>query len=297
MGLPRTFKKNDAIWVVVDRLTKSAHFLPVGKDLSARDCSVTWYPFELLYGQKCRAHICWNEVGERVIEGLELVEVTKENVAIAKEKLKEARSRQKSYADHHQRALEFKPGDRVFLKVSPCRGVQRFGLKWKLSLRFIGSFKILDPVGYNYHPYHVVQHPFDKIWEDLSFSEEPKAILDRQERVMRKKTIPLVKVLWKNHLEREATWENEEMMRTDYPHFFSLFGPWTYFIKPASLEFLGPDPNLNLEILRLTRMDGEEIRKCYMIYLDVFTSYYETARALGIPTYVKEGPQGLDSCQ
>ncbi|GKB13895.1 putative nucleotidyltransferase, ribonuclease H [Tanacetum coccineum] len=59
--------------------------------------------------------------------------------------------------------------------------------------------------------------------EDLYFVEEPEVILDRQERVMRKKVIHLVKVLWKNHPEREATWENEEMMRTDYPHFFSRF--------------------------------------------------------------------------
>nr|GEU33955.1 putative nucleotidyltransferase, ribonuclease H [Tanacetum cinerariifolium] len=204
-------------------------------------------PFELLYGRKFRVPICWKEVGERVIEGPELVKVTNEKVSIAKGKLKEARSRQKSYADCHRRTLEFKPGDHVFLKVSPCRGVRRFGLKGKLSPRFIGPFEILDRVGevsyrlalpsqlshvhnvfhvsllrgYNYHPYHVIQYPFDKIREDLSFAEEPEAVLDRQERVMRKKTIPLVKVLWKNHPEREATWENEEMMRTDYPHFFS----------------------------------------------------------------------------
>ncbi|GJU94170.1 putative nucleotidyltransferase, ribonuclease H [Tanacetum coccineum] len=190
-------------------------------------------------------------------KGPELVEVTNEKVSIAKEKLKEARSRQKSYADRHRRALEFKPGDRVFLKVSPCRGVRRFGLKGKLSPRFIGPFEILDRVGevsyrlalppqlshvhnvfhvsllrgYNYHPYHVVQYPFDKIREDLSFVEEPEAILDRQERVMRKKTIPLVKVLWKNHPAREATWENEEMMRTDYPHFFSRFGTFPFMIR------------------------------------------------------------------
>ncbi|GJX23424.1 putative nucleotidyltransferase, ribonuclease H [Tanacetum coccineum] len=150
----------------------------------------------------------------------------------------------KSYADRHRRALEFKPGDHVFL---PCRVVQRFGLKGKLSPRFIGPFEILDRIGevsyrlalppqlshvhnvfhvsllrgYNYHPYHVVQYPFDKIHKYLSFAEEPEAILDRQERVMRKKTIPHVKVLWKNHPACEATWESKEMMRTDYPHFFS----------------------------------------------------------------------------
>ncbi|GKC89250.1 putative nucleotidyltransferase, ribonuclease H [Tanacetum coccineum] len=82
--------------------------------------------------------------------------------------------------------------------------------------------------GYNYHLYHVVQYPFKKIREDLSFAEEPEAILDRQERVMRKKTIPLIKFLWKNHPSREATWENEEMMRTDYPHFFSRFGTFSF---------------------------------------------------------------------
>nr|GEV76077.1 retrotransposon protein, putative, Ty3-gypsy subclass [Tanacetum cinerariifolium] len=260
-GLPDTCKKNDAIWVVVDRLTKSAHFLPIQQGYSVsklaeifqqeiirlhgtptsivsdRDPPFTsrfWKGLQNSWGtrlkfstafhpqtdgqtertiqtledmlrscaldRKCRAPICWNEVGERVIEGPELVKVTNEKVAIAKEKLKEARSRQKSYVGRHRRALEFKPGDRVFLKVSPCRGVRRFGLKGKLSPRFIG---------YNYHPYHVVQYPFDKIREDLSFAEEPEAILDRQERVMRKKTIPLVKVLWKNHPKREATWENE----------------------------------------------------------------------------------------
>ncbi|GJU66910.1 putative nucleotidyltransferase, ribonuclease H [Tanacetum coccineum] len=283
-GLPRTFKKNDAIWVVVDRLTKSAHFLPIQQgysvsklaeifqqeiirlhgtptsivsDRDPRFTSRFWKGLQNAWGTRLKFSTAFHpqtdrqtELGERVIEGPKLVEVTNEKVAIAKEKLKEARSRQKSYADRHRRALKFEPGDRVFLKVSPCRGVRHFGLKGKLSPRFIGPFKILDRVGevsyrlalppqlahvhnvfhvsllrgYNYHPYHVVQYPFDKIREDLSFVEEPEAILDRQERVMRKKTIRLVKVLWKNHPEREATWENEEMMRIDYPHFFSQFG-------------------------------------------------------------------------
>ncbi|GKB33742.1 putative reverse transcriptase domain-containing protein [Tanacetum coccineum] len=132
-GLPCTFKKNDAIWVVVDRLTKSAHFLPIQIGYSTlkdmlRSCALklmgnrdeylclvefaynnSWHasikvaPFEILYGRKCRSPVCWNKVGERVIEGLKLVEVANEKVAIAKEKLKEARSRQKSYADHHRR--------------------------------------------------------------------------------------------------------------------------------------------------------------------------------------------------
>ncbi|GKD65771.1 putative reverse transcriptase domain-containing protein [Tanacetum coccineum] len=89
--------------------------------------SIKAAPFELLYGRKCRAPICWDEVGERLIEGPELIEITNEKVAVAKEKLKEARSRQKSYADKHRRDLRVQVGDRVFLKVSPFRGVKRFG--------------------------------------------------------------------------------------------------------------------------------------------------------------------------
>ncbi|GJW51077.1 putative nucleotidyltransferase, ribonuclease H [Tanacetum coccineum] len=176
----------------------------------------------------------------------ELIEITNEKVAVAKEKLKEARSRQKSYADKHRRDLEFQVGDRVFLKVSPFRGVKRFGIKGKLSPRFIGPFEILERIGevsyrlalppqlshvhdvfhvsllrgYHYHPLHVASYPFDQIQPDMSLSEEPESILDRQERVMRNKVIPFVKILWKNHPEREATWETEESMRASYPHFF-----------------------------------------------------------------------------
>ncbi|GJZ32604.1 putative nucleotidyltransferase, ribonuclease H [Tanacetum coccineum] len=179
--------------------------------------SIKAAPFELLYGRKCRAPICWDEVGERLIEGPELIEITNEKVAVAKEKLKEARSRQKSYADKHRRDLEFQVGDRVFLKVSPFRGVKCFGIKGKLSPRFIGPFEILERIGevsgYHYHPLHVASYPFDQIQPDMSLSEEPESILDRQERVMRNKVIPFVKILWKNHPEREATWETEESMR------------------------------------------------------------------------------------
>nr|GEY81308.1 hypothetical protein [Tanacetum cinerariifolium] len=68
--------------------------------------------------------------------------------------------------------------------------------------------------GYKYHPLHVISYPLDQIRTDLSYVEEPEAILDRQDRVMRKKTIPFVKILWRNHHEREATWETEESIRT-----------------------------------------------------------------------------------
>nr|GFC42768.1 hypothetical protein [Tanacetum cinerariifolium] len=172
-----------------------------------------------------------------------MIEVTNEKVSVAKEKLKEARTRQKSYPDKHRRSLEFQPGDHVFLKVSPARGVRRFGIKGKISPRFIGPFEILigevsyrlalPPQlshvhnvchvsllrGYKYHPLHVISYPLDQIRTDLSYIEELEANLDRQDRVMRKKTIPFIKILWRNHPEWEATWETEESIRTSYPHF------------------------------------------------------------------------------
>ena len=58
-----------------------------------------------------------------------------------------AQSRQKSYADAKQQDVEFKVGDQVFLRISPMKGVKRFGKKGKLSPQFIGPFEILDKVG------------------------------------------------------------------------------------------------------------------------------------------------------
>ncbi|KAL8149224.1 hypothetical protein AgCh_006291 [Apium graveolens] len=130
--------------------------------------------FEALYGRRCRAPSCWDEVGERVIEGPELVRITNEKVEKVKESLKAARSRQKSYAGQHRKFGGFEPSDHVFLKVSPCKGVKRL-------------------------------YPLYKIKEDLSCDEEAETILAREERVLRKNTIPFVKVLWKNYSEREAT--------------------------------------------------------------------------------------------
>ncbi|GJV45105.1 putative nucleotidyltransferase, ribonuclease H [Tanacetum coccineum] len=133
--------------------------------------SIKAAPFELLYGRKCRAPICWDEVGERLIEGPELIEITNEKVAVAKEKLKEARSRQKSYADKHRRDLEFQVGDRVFLKVSPFRGVKRFGIKGKLSPRFIGPFEILERTPY------LSYRTFTDVFHVISFEGIPLSVL------------------------------------------------------------------------------------------------------------------------
>ncbi|KAA0032776.1 DNA/RNA polymerase superfamily protein [Cucumis melo var. makuwa] len=144
-----------------------------------------------------------------------------------------AQDLQKSYADKRRRNLEFQVGDQVFLKLSPWRGVIRFGRKGKLSLRYIGPYQITERVGpttyklelpielarihdvfhvsmlrkYIPDPSHVLQEQPVELKEDLSYVEEPVQILDRKEQVLRNKTIPLIKVLWRHHGAEEATWE------------------------------------------------------------------------------------------
>ncbi|KAL5801658.1 hypothetical protein ACOSQ3_033290 [Xanthoceras sorbifolium] len=227
-GLPLTPQRYDAIWVIVDRLTKTAHFIPIRKDyklnklarlyvenivrlhgvpssiISDRDprftsrfwralqtalgtelnlstahhpqtdgqsertiqiledmlrscildfegnwgehlslvefaynnsyqASIGMAPYEALYGRPCRSPSCWAELDERITIGPEIIEETTSKVRSIQERLKVVQSRQKSYADLHRREVEYEIGDYVFLKVTPMRGVTRFGVKGKLA--------------------------------------------------------------------------------------------------------------------------------------------------------------------
>ena len=92
-------------------------------------------PFEALYGKKYRTSLNWVEVGDRGYFGLKFIKVAREQVTIIRSHLKAAQSRQKSYADKRRRLLQFGVGDYVYLKVSPMRGVHRFGIHGKLAPR------------------------------------------------------------------------------------------------------------------------------------------------------------------
>ena len=339
--LPSTTQRHDGIWVVVDRLTKSAHFLPIRENFSPqklaelfmshivslhgvpvsiisdrdprftlrfwkrlmkelgvklnlstvfhpqtdgqsektiqtledmlRSCvlqfkghwneylplseftynnsyhsSIEMSPYEDLYGKQCRNPLCWNETGERKLLGPEIVQATVDKVNVIRAKLKAAQDRQKSYADKRRKDLEFEVEDRVFLKLTPWKGVVRFGKRGKLSPRYIGPFEIVERVGpvayrldlpkelsrvhnvfhismlrkYIPDPSHVLEAPEIELRDDLSYEEQPVKILGREENELRNKTISLVKVLWRNHLVEEATWEREDQMRSQYPHLF-----------------------------------------------------------------------------
>ncbi|KAK6160494.1 hypothetical protein DH2020_003875 [Rehmannia glutinosa] len=138
-------RKNDAVWVIVDRLTKSAHFLPfrcgstlenqktICKDEyialmefaynNQHHSSIGMAPYEALYGRKCRNPVCWDEEGIRLLEGPDLIQDTVEKVKIVKSRLKAAQDRQKSYIDQHRREMEYEVGEKVFLRVSPWKGI------------------------------------------------------------------------------------------------------------------------------------------------------------------------------
>ena len=87
---------------------------------------------------------CWAEVGNAPLLGPELVRETTEKVALIRKRLVAAQSRQKSYADPKRRDVNFEVGDQVFLKVSPKRGILRFGKKGKLAPGYVGPFKIIE---------------------------------------------------------------------------------------------------------------------------------------------------------
>ncbi|XP_052888035.1 uncharacterized protein LOC128296636 [Gossypium arboreum] len=157
-------------------------------------------PYEALYGRRCYTPTCWTELGEQQILGLELIADTEDKVKLIRGRLKEAFDRQKSYADLKRKDIEHSVGDYVFLKVSP----------WKKIMRRYCS-----------DPSHVVPVEEIDVRLDLTIEEKPMQILEHDVKVLRKKSVSLVKVLWHNHGAEEATWEPEEAMRL-YGYLWSL---------------------------------------------------------------------------
>jgi hypothetical protein len=109
--------------------------------------SIKMAPFEALYGHKCRTPLNWVKAGERRYYGIDFVEQADEQVCTIKIHMAAAQSRQKSYADHHRKSIEFEVGDFVYLKVSPMKSVKRFGVKQKLASSYVGPFQIIGKSG------------------------------------------------------------------------------------------------------------------------------------------------------
>ncbi|KAL0394600.1 UNVERIFIED_CONTAM: hypothetical protein Slati_4426200 [Sesamum latifolium] len=109
--------------------------------------SIGMAPYEALYGKRCRNLVCWDIEGLRQLEGSKLVQEMVKKIQIVKNCLKAAQDRQKSYADKHRREMEYEIDDKVFLKVSPWKGILRFGKQGKLSPRYIGPYEIFESIG------------------------------------------------------------------------------------------------------------------------------------------------------
>ncbi|GJU21865.1 putative reverse transcriptase domain-containing protein [Tanacetum coccineum] len=170
-----------------------------------------------------------------------------EKIIQIKHRLQASRDRQRSYADKRRKPLEFQDGDKVMLKVSPCKGVIRFSKRGKLNPRYIGPFKILAKVGtvaYQlelpeklsrvHSTFHVsnlkkclsdepLAIPLDEIHVDdkLNFIKEPIEIMDREVKRLKQSRIPIVKVRWNSRRGPEYTWEREDQMQKKYPHLFA----------------------------------------------------------------------------
>ncbi|GJU41976.1 putative reverse transcriptase domain-containing protein [Tanacetum coccineum] len=175
--------------------------------------------FEALYGHKCQSQVCCTEVGDSQLTGQEIIYETTEKIIQIKNQIQAAQDRQKSYVDVRRKPLEFQVGDKVMLKVSPWKGVIRFGKRGKLNTHYVGPFKILARVGtvaYRlelteqlsrvHSTFHVsnlkylsdetLVIPLDEIQIDneLHFVEEPIEMMDREVKRLKQSRIPIVKV-------------------------------------------------------------------------------------------------------
>ena len=178
--------------------------------------------------------------------GPEILNQTVDKVRFIRDRLRAAQDRQKQWADTDHRPLEFQAGDHVFLRISPMKGVIRFGAKGKLSPRFIGPFEVLERVGevayrlalppaldavhnvfhvsqlrkYVRDDSHVLDYSEIELRPDLSYVEQPVAVIGQRTKELKGKSIPLVLVSWNRQAPGEATWEREDVIRERYPDLF-----------------------------------------------------------------------------
>ncbi|XP_069142942.1 uncharacterized protein [Solanum lycopersicum] len=178
-----------------------------------------------------------------------------EKVKMIQERLKMTDICQKSYTNFRSRQLEFEVDNWVYLKISPLKGVMRFGKKGKLSPRYIGPYRIskrIRSVSYKLElPQELVVHPMFHISmlkkgigdpslivliesiaikDSLYYEEILVKILEREVRKLRTKEVMLVIVFWRNQFVEEATWEYEEDRKKIYPHLFES-GEYTDLVK------------------------------------------------------------------
>jgi hypothetical protein len=187
------------------------------------------------------------EPRERRFYGIDFVKEAKEQVCAMQKNMTAAQARQKSYAYKRRKPIEFEVGDHVYLKVSPMRGVKHFRIKRKLEPRYVGPYRIIEKngrvayklnlpheLGVIFPVFHVSQLKKClciteeriavrriKLESDLSYEEKPVYILDTQERMTHNRVVKLYKVVWSNHSDRDATWEQEDYLKENHSTFYN----------------------------------------------------------------------------
>ncbi|GJZ36314.1 putative reverse transcriptase domain-containing protein [Tanacetum coccineum] len=233
--LPKTLTGQDTISVIIDLLTKSAHFLPM-KETESMEKLTRQYLKEVVSRHGVPVLIISDRDSKFTSQFWKSL-----NKALA------ARDRQKSYADRRRKPLEFQVGDKVMLKVSPWKGVIHFGKRGKLNPRYIDllkSFLKLETVSYRlklpnqlsrvHSTFHVsnlkkyfsdepLVIPLDKIQIDdkFNFIEELVEIMDQEVKRLKQSHILILKVRWNFRRGPEFTWEREDQMKKKYPHLFA----------------------------------------------------------------------------
>ncbi|GKB34903.1 reverse transcriptase domain-containing protein [Tanacetum coccineum] len=219
--LPKTSNGHDTIWVIVDHLTTSAHFIPTRETDSMKTLtSIKASPFEALYGRKCRSPICWAEVGDVQLTGPEIIHETTEKIVQIRQRLQAARDRQKK-----------KRGKLNPWYIGPFKILERIVLvAYKLELP-----KELSNVHNTFHVSNlkkclsdeslVIQMKELRLDDKLNFVEEPVEIIDQEVKQLKQSRIPIVKVRWNSKRGPKLMWEHEDQIRAKYPHLFSNITP------------------------------------------------------------------------
>ncbi|GKB93968.1 putative reverse transcriptase domain-containing protein [Tanacetum coccineum] len=242
---PKTSNGHDTIWVIVDRLTKSAHFIPT-RETDSMETLTRLYIKEIVSQHGMPISIISDRDSYftsrfwQLLQSALGAQLDMSTVYHPETDGQTARDRQRSYANVRQKPLEFQVRDRVMLKVSPRKGVIRFGKQGKLNPRYIGPFKIYErigPVAYklelpeelsNIHStFHlsnlkkclsnkslIVPMKELQLYDKLNFVEEPVEIMDREIKQLKQSRIPIVKVRWNSKRGPEFTWECEDQSKS-----------------------------------------------------------------------------------
>ncbi|GJW88218.1 putative reverse transcriptase domain-containing protein [Tanacetum coccineum] len=245
--LPRTAAGQDTIWVIVDRLTKSAHFLPMREDDTLEKLTRQYLKEVVSKSWRCRVSII-SLIGWKIYPYIFWKSTLHKALGT---RLDMSTAYHPETDGQSERTIQTLEDMLRACVLDFGKGVIRFGKRGKLNPRYIGPFKIIAKVGtvaYRlelperlnrvHSTFHVsklkkcmadepLAIPLDEIQVDdkLNFIEEPVEIMDREVKRLKQSRIPIVKVRWNSRRGPEFTWEREDQMQKKYPHLFTNSAP------------------------------------------------------------------------